>query len=291
MSLEITKEGRTALVRINHNVANTLTADSFEAIAETLRQFESDESVRVVVFAGNDSGYFSNGFDPALFLGKEFDYNHQVCRLVNETALYFFFFSKPIIACLNGHAMGAGAVFALMSDWRFMAHGRAGVGGAKDGAKPTMAHGRAGVGGAREVTEPSVGEKSARFGFPEALLGMNFPAFVARYMQDLVGLTRTRDILFAGKSLKGPEALEINLVDRLFPESEIIAESVKFGEKLAKSPLQVLTGMKRARTEPYRALFESLRDEDARALATYMTSPVVQEGLLSIVEKRRPRWP
>ena len=48
--------------------------------------------------------------------------------------------------------------------------------------------------------------------------------------------------------------------------------------------------MKRARIEPYRALFESLRDDDARTLATYMTSPVVQEGLLSIVEKRRPRF-
>ncbi|HNL09475.1 MAG TPA: enoyl-CoA hydratase/isomerase family protein, partial [Turneriella sp.] len=218
------------------------------------RRVRDDDSVRAVVFAGNDQGYFSNGFEPSLFLGKDFDYNHNVCRLVNETALYFFFFPKPIIACLNGHAMGAGAVFSLFSDWRFMA------------------------------------EKSARFGFPEALLGMNFPSFVGRYMQDLVGLTATRDILFGGKSLKGPDALAIRLVDQVFPEDKVVEETLKFAEKLAKSPLQVLTGMKRARTEPYRALFESLRDEDARMLATYMTSPTVQEGLLSIVEKRRPRF-
>lgn len=254
MALEISKHGRAALVRINHNAANTLTADSFEGIRDTLRSFEHDDSVRAVVFAGNDQGYFSNGFEPSLFLGKDFDYNHNVCRLVNETALYFFFFPKPIIACLNGHAMGAGAVFSLFSDWRFMA------------------------------------EKSARFGFPEGLLGMNFPSFVGRYMQDLVGLTATRDILFGGKSLKGPDALAIRLVDQVFPEDKVVEETLKFAEKLAKSPLQVLTGMKRARTEPYRALFESLRDEDARMLATYMTSPTVQEGLLSIVEKRRPRF-
>lgn len=254
MALEISKHGRTALVRINHNAANTLTADSFGGIRDTLRSFEQDDSVRVVIFAGNAQGYFSNGFEPALFLGKDFDYNHKICRLVNETALYFFFFAKPIIACLNGHAMGAGAVFALFSDWRFMA------------------------------------EKSARFGFPEALLGMNFPSFVGRYMQDLIGLTAARDILFAGKSLKGPDALAIKLVDQIFPEDRIVDETLQFAEKLAKSPLQVLTGMKRARTEPYRGLFESLRDEDARMLANYMSSPVVQEGLLSIVEKRRPRF-
>jgi len=254
MPLEITRNGPVALLRINHNAANTLTADSFEGIRNTLQSLEREESVRVLVFAGNEQGYFSNGFAPELFLGKDFDFNLNICRLVNDTALYFFFFPKPIIACLNGHAMGAGAVFALFSDWRTMS------------------------------------EKGARFGFPEAHLGMNFPAFVCRYMQDLIGISATRDILFGGKSLKGAEALALKLVDEIFPEDKIVEQTLQFAAKLAKSPLQVLTGMKRARTEPYRALFESLRDDDARTLATYMTSPIVQEGLLSIVEKRRPRW-
>lgn len=254
MALETQTQSRVTTIRINHNAANTLTADSFAGIHETLQKYETDDNTRVVVFTGNDSGYFSNGFEPALFLDQSYEYNHKVCTLVNTTALYFFFYAKPIIACLNGHAMGAGAVFALFSDWRFMA------------------------------------DKSARFGFPEALLGMNFPAFVARYMQDLIGVTKTRDILYAGKSLKGPEAAEINLVDKIFGEADLLPETLKFAERLAKSPLQTLTGMKRARTEPYRALFESLRDSDAAELAKIMTSPVTQEGLRSIVEKRRPRW-
>lgn len=254
MGLEIERRERVAVIKINHNAANTLTADSFEGIRDNLKKLETDDDVRVVVFTGNDSGYFSNGFEPALFLGQPYEYNHKICRLVNETALYFFFFAKPIISCLNGHAMGAGAVFALFSDWRFMA------------------------------------DKSARFGFPEALLGMNFPAFVSRYMQDLIGIQKTRDILFAGKSLKGPEALDIGLVDQVLPESTLYAETVKFADKLAKSPLQTLVGMKRARTEPYRGIFESLREEDAQALAIIMSSPVTQEGLRSIVEKRRPKF-
>ena len=81
-----------------------------------------------------------------------------------------------------------------------------------------------------------------------------------------------------------------SLVDKVFGEAELFTETQKFAERLAKSPLQTLTGMKRARTEPYRALFESLRDADAVELARYMTSPVTQEGLRSIVEKRRPRF-
>ena len=254
MGLITTTAQRVTTIRINHNAANTLTADSFDGIRDTLKKYENDADTRVVVFTGNDSGYFSNGFEPALFLNQSYDYNHKICQLVNETALYFFFYPKPIIACLNGHAMGAGAVFALFSDWRIMA------------------------------------DKSARFGFPEALLGMNFPAFVGSYMQDLIGIQQTRDILFAGKSLKGPEALEIGLVDKIFGEGELAAETQKFAEKLAKSPLQTLTGMKRARTEQYRARFEAMRDADAAALATIMTSPVTQEGLRSIVEKRRPKF-
>lgn len=263
-------QGRTAVVKINHNAANTLTSESFEGFRDTLKKFENDDNVRVVIFTGNDSGYFSNGFEPALFLGQSYEYNLQVCQLVNETALYFFFFPKPIIACLNGHAMGAGAVFALFSDWRFMVQASTGVGGRTDAAKPATGN--------------------ARIGFPEALLGMNFPAFVARYMQDLIGVTATRDILFGGKSLKAAEALEIKLIDRACSESELMAETLKFAEKLGKSPLQTLIGMKRARTELYRTVFESLRENDAVELAKIMTSPVTQEGLRSIVEKRRPRW-
>ncbi len=254
MALEITTQGRVAIIKINHNAANTLTQQSFEGFRDALKKFENDDSIRVVIFTGNDSGYFSNGFEPALFLGQSYEYNLNVCRLVNETAMYFFFFKKPIIACLNGHAMGAGAVFALFSDWRFM---------------------------------PASG---ARLGFPEAMLGMNFPAFVARYMQDLIGVTATRDILFGAKSLKGPEALELKLADRVCNETELFPETMKFAEKLAKSPLQTLTGMKRARTEYYRPVFESMRENDAAALAEIMTSPVTQEGLRSIVEKRRPRF-
>jgi len=255
MPLEIFVQNRVAQIKINHNAANTLTTDSFEGFRDVLKKFENDDAVRVVVFVGNDEGYFSNGFDPALFLGKPYEYNLAITQLVNETALYYFFFSKPIIACLNGHAMGAGAVFAVFSDWRIMS------------------------------------SESARLGFPEAFLGMNFPAFVARYMQDLIGIRQTRDILFGGKSLKAPDALEIGLVDKVYPPTELLTATQKFAEKLAKSPLQVLTGMKRARTEPYRELFGSLAASDAAKLAEYMTSPVTQEGLRSIVEKRRPRWP
>lgn len=254
MALEITKANRVALIRIRHNAANTLTADSFDEIQNIFTSLEVDDTVRVVVITGNDTGYFSNGFEPALFLDKSYEYNHSVCKLVNLTASNYFYFKKPIIACLNGHAMGAGAVFALFSDWRFMA---------SDGA---------------------------RFGFPEALLGMNFPAYTAHYMKDLVGFTATRDILFAGKSIKAPEALEIHLIDRIYPNEELLTETVKFAEKLAKSPLQVLVGMKRAMKEPYRILFDQLRDADAAELARYMTSPTTQEGLRSIVEKRRPRF-
>lgn len=254
MGLETQTRARVTTIKINHNAANTLTAISFAGIRETLQKYEADEETRVVIFTGNDTGYFSNGFEPALFLNQSYEYNHEICRLVNETAMYFFFFPKPIIACLNGHAMGAGAVFSLFSDWRYMA------------------------------------DKSARFGFPEALLGMNFPAFVGRYLQDLVGLRNARDILFFARSLKGPEALEMGLVDKICSEGELLPETIKFAEKLAKSPLQTLTGMKRARTEPYRALFDSLRESDAAELARIMTSPVTQEGLRSIVEKRRPRW-
>jgi len=254
MALEITTANRVAVIKINHNAVNSFTQDSFEGFRDSLKKFEDDDNVRVVIFTGNDSGYFSNGFEPALFLKQSYDHNLDVCRRVNESALHFFFFPKPIIACLNGHAMGVGAVFALFSDWRFMA------------------------------------ESGGRIGFPEAMLGMNFPAFIARYMQDVIGVQATRDILFGGKSLKGPDAVEIGLADKVFPEANLVPETIKFAEKLAKSPLQTLTGMKRARTEYYRPIFEAMCDADAVKLAEIMTSPVTQEGLLSIVEKRRPKF-
>jgi len=241
------------ILKLNHNPQNTLNEDAFRHIRSMLAEFENDNS-KVILITGNDEGYFSNGFQPELFLDQPYEKILSICRLVNETALYFFFFPKPIITAINGHAMGAGAVFSIFSDWRFMA------------------------------------DKGARIGFPEIHLGMNFPAFVGKLLCDLVGLNRGRDILYLGKSLKGPEALEIGLVDKIFPVETLLAESQKFAEKLAQSPLAALSGIKRVKTESYRQLFESLKDADSELLAKNMSSRNVQEGLRSILEKRRPKF-
>lgn len=68
MALETLTQSRVTTIRINHNAANTLTADSFAGIHETLQKYETDDSTRVVIFTGNDAGYFSNGFEPAYSL-------------------------------------------------------------------------------------------------------------------------------------------------------------------------------------------------------------------------------
>lgn len=251
-AVEIIRHDKVTELKLQTDGRNTLTADSFAEIAGTLAEIKNDNRTKVLVFTSGVKGFFSNGLDPELFIGLSKEQIRENSKLILENAASFFFFPVPTITVISGHCMGAGSVFALCSDYRYMT------------------------------------AKKGRIGFPEALIAMSFPAFGATLLKDLVGRDRARDILYSGTSLKGQQALDAGLVNAVYEPDELYEKSMKAAEKLAKTPRESLTAMKAAFTEPYRRLADEVYEKDLETMTETICSDNTQEGFISIKEGRRP---
>lgn len=241
-------------IKMQSNEKNTFDFEAFVLFQEILNKHANNPDLRVLLFTSAQAQFFSNGIEPTLMYGKsEADVRKSVEQLL-RTAQTYFHFPVPTIAVINGHCMAAGAVFALFSDYRYMV------------------------------------DKGGRIGFSEAIVGLNFPSIPTVVLQALVGVTATRDLLFTGKQMKGPEAKEIGLVDELFSAEDLFPQALKFAESLSKLTYNSSRGMKSAIREPYRSQMEALFSSDADLFTKVILSPDGQEGFLSLIEKRRPKF-
>ena len=242
------------LVLQANNERHVLTKTALEDIKNTLQDLHSVQEIHTVVLASAAEGYFSNGLDPLLFLDQNRTTVEENTRLIFEAAGLFFFYPRPTIAAINGHCMGAGSVFALYADYRLMS---------LDGG---------------------------RFGFPEILISMSFPAFATQVLQDLVGAKQCRDLLFTGKALKAAQALEIGLVDSTYPVTELRNEALKLAQKLASNTLESLAAIKNARRDIYKPLLDRVLENDIQTMVNTILTKNCQEGFRALAEGRRPRF-
>jgi enoyl-CoA hydratase/carnithine racemase len=114
---------------------------------------------------------------------------------------------KPVVAAVTGYALGGGCELALCADIRIAGEG-------------------------------------AKLGQPEILLGLIPGAGGTQRLARLVGPSKAKDMIFTGRQVKAPEALEMGLVDRVVPDEQVYEESRAWAERLAKGPAIALRAAK-----------------------------------------------
>ncbi len=116
---------------------------------------------------------------------------------------------KPVVAAVNGYALGGGCELALCADIRIAA-------------------------------------EDARLGQPEILLGVIPGAGGTQRLARLVGPSRAKDLIFTGRMVTAQEALSIGLVDRVVPAAEVYGAARAWAERLARGPAYALRAAKEA---------------------------------------------
>ncbi len=114
---------------------------------------------------------------------------------------------KPVVAAVNGYALGGGCELALAADVRFAA-------------------------------------ENAVLGQPEVLLGIIPGAGGTQRLSRLVGPSRAKDLMFTGRFVKADEALRIGLVDRVVPADQVYAEAVSWAAQFASAASYALRAVK-----------------------------------------------
>ncbi|MCR9143718.1 MAG: enoyl-CoA hydratase/isomerase family protein [bacterium] len=239
------------------NANNLLSLAAFQTIAATVERWSRDERVKVLILGSAAAGYFSNGLDPRNFYRRpEADVREFVQASVSVMERIFLF-PVPVICAMPGHCMAAGAVMAICCDYRYML------------------------------------DRSGRIGYPEANIALNFPGFAARRLRDLIGERATRDILFEAKLLRPADAQKLGLIDEAIaagsPE-DFAAQVRARADKLAKTPIVSLRGIKDGLRRDYVYNMEATAVFDVDELVKTVLTDQAQEGILSLIEARRPKF-
>jgi enoyl-CoA hydratase/carnithine racemase len=232
---------------------NALDHEILDALAELLPELEA----RCLLLTATGK-VFSAGYDIAALPTDRFAeaaeaiVAHPFTAAIEALDAYAF----PVLAALNGHAIGGGLELALSCDLR-------------------------------------VCSADARLGMPPARLGLVYSHTGLRKFLDAVGAPRTRELFFTARNVGAQEALSWGLVGEVLPAAEVAARGVELAAEIAANAPLSLVGNKRVIREllEARGALDPAVEEELVALRdACFGSEDFFEGVRAFAEKRAPRW-
>ena len=242
------KKDTIAIVTINRPPANSWSMAAMEDFEKILDEIENDQDIRVVILTGAGEKCFSAGMDVA-DAGKSpgiGDKGRQLWRRVDR-------FEKPIIAAINGHALGGGLELALSCHFRIMA----------DSPK-------------------------SKIGLTELNLGIIPGWGGTQRLYRIVGKAKALDMTLFSKRLNAGQAFEIGLVNQISAPETLMADTFEFAELIAKRPPLAVSGVLKAISAGiYEGLDQGLVMESEGSNIVAGSEDAI-EGFTAFFEKREP---
>lgn len=169
-----------------------------------LHILSDNKSVRILIITGVGAKAFSAGADlKELQSIKTIEDARAYALLLEETSEQLFQFPTPVIAAINGYALGGGMGYAAATDYRIIA-------------------------------------ESAKVGFPAIKLGAILPVTCTLYLKELIGMSYSKDILLSGRMMNATEAKEIGLVNKIVKDDDLIKEAYKLAENIIEGSTDAL---------------------------------------------------
>lgn len=216
-------------------------------VFEAFSQVDQDKDVRVLVITGAGPA-FSTGADVEEMLQKTIDQG----GLTGEEHYDMPFRNMvPVIASINGLAIGAGLTIVLQCDIRIAA-------------------------------------EEARFSLPFVPMGVIPEAGSTYFLPRLVGIAKACELAFTGRTITAAQAKEIGLVNDVVPAAELKEATYKLAKRIAQAPP---LAMRMAKKGLYQGLEASIKDQiefEKSAIMSLMQTEDFQEAIKAYTEKRKP---
>lgn len=251
-----------ALVTINRpDAMNALSPEVIVRLAATWRSLQGDDDVRVVLITGAGDKAFCAGADLKLLVPlvngdrpPHSDWDDSVLRdpsLLDVALLKTFDMERPVIAAINGHAIGGGFEMIQATDLRVMS------------------------------SEAKIGLQEVKWGlFPAGGSTVNLPRQIAKAV--------AMELLLTGELLSADRALQLGLVNHIAPHSDVLASAYRLAHAVAKnSPLAVRAIRRSARIVEGLPTEKALKIE-AEISKPIFYSDDAREGLAAFAEHRIP---
>jgi len=246
-ALEVTCDGAIATVRINRPPANAVNPAMIREFLTVLPTLAAAKHVRCIVITGTGR-FFVAGADIAVMRDLSAGNQAEMRRWIDVQRLLELA-PKPVIAAMNGHALGGGAELSLACDLRILS-------------------------------------SKASFGFPEMTLGLFPGAGGSQRLPRLVGPHLAKRIMIEGERLSPRDAAELGLVDLVADETEFAEVVAAQARRLAAKPTAAIGLLKRVIDEGCcLPLEEALRREEKGVRELTRTADAA-EGLQAFLDKR-----
>lgn len=247
-------EGNVAVIKFNRPKAlNAINPAVLSELNDALDKISEDKSVRVLVLTGEGEKAFVAGADIAHMVNLSPIKARRFSRDGQELLFRLGQCPFPVIACVNGFALGGGTEIALACDFIYASI-------------------------------------NAKFGQPEINLGI-IPGFGGtQRLSRLVGKSMAKELCMTGTIINAEEAKEIGLVNKVFPPEKLWEETLKTAKVLASKGKVSIRAVKRCIDRGFDSDLRTGCYMEADAFGICVTSPDAKEGMSAFLEKRKPEF-
>ncbi len=234
-----------AEVRLCRPPNNFFSVEMIEALADALERFDADRSCRVVVLAA-DGRHFCAGADFSSGTSSS-------TADLYAAAVRLFRTRKPVVAAVQGAAIGGGLGLALSADFRLAA-------------------------------------PEARFSANFARLGFHHGFGLTVTLPDLVGRQHATELLYTGRRIGGDDAARIGLVDRMVPLDRLERAAREFAHEIASSAPLAVESIRATLRGDLADRIAAATDHERREQARLRSTADFQEGTRAMAERRTPNF-
>jgi enoyl-CoA hydratase/carnithine racemase len=188
------RRGGIAITTLAHHKANALDIELCDALVRTFNSLEGSDAAAVVVTG--QGAIFSAGVDLVRAAHGGTDYLRTFLPVLSRAFETVFFFPKPVVAALNGHAVAGGCVLACAADRRLMARG------------------------------------NGRIGVTELRVGVPFPTVAFEIMRAVTAPHRLAEVMLGAQTYEPDAARELGLIDEIV-DGDVLERSITVAESLA----------------------------------------------------------
>ena len=232
---------------------NALDIDVLKELDAQFDAISNQKDCRVVILTGMGDKAFIAGADIKAMSRMDINAARKFSKFGQDLTVKIEEFEIPVIAAVNGYALGGGCEFAMACHIRY----------ASD---------------------------NAVFGQPEVGLGLIAGFGGTQRLTGLVGKGRALEILLSGNSISANEACSMGLVNKVFPITELIPASEKLAESIAENaPISIRSTIKLVNNRTNTIIQQGLLKEQDEFTDLFITDDTA-EGLAAFIEKRKPEF-
>ena len=254
-TLTYSKDNAVAKVFFNRpEIHNAFNATVITEMLDVFEKIGADRSIRVVVLSGTGKS-FCAGADLNWMRGvisQSFEQNLAEANALARLFYTIYTLRQPVIARVNGAAIGGGTGFVAVCDF-------------------------------------AIAAESAKFSFSEVKIGV-VPACIGPYVVKKIGAGRARELFITGERMDAKRAHEVDLVNRVVPDEELDSAVNEYLHAILSSGPEAVAMAKKLVSAVPIMTPEQFMPFTAEMIARLRVSPEGQEGMDAFLNKRTPNW-